>query len=513
MESDSSKIDGFIRKHAFLIVILVAIILRLLAVFFSKGFMASDDQYETVDVAYNWLRNGLWSPEGLLTWGGTVTREVSRFPLYTLFLYGIMKIYLAVGVDSLNTIMYGVRAVHAAISLVSVWAVFRVVEDTTRSRGWAAIAGLVTAAHFAMPFLSVRTLIEMVGGHLWVVAILLFYRYRDKPADLTLVLSGLIVGLAWVIRFQVALAAVAVPFVLWWEYRKLRPAVLFSAGVAAVVLISGVVDYFLLGSFADSTINYLRQSISEATPYKSSPLIYPAVLLFFFIPPLSLAAFSLAAVPSYWKKHRMLIWTTLVFVVAHTLASNRQERFMITIIPTLIILLTLAVHHHWSNRGLLFRKRRLIKTVVYISAAINLLLLFPMTLNYAHRGKVEPLTRIEAEPVALRVIFIAPETGGIFPLYYGGYESPEYGHLLSWSDLSRFSELHSHRPYTHFIIYPPSAGDMPRYADTLTAYFGQLTESFHVGPSTVDYVLHLLNPEHNPTGEAWIYKPAELARD
>ena len=42
---------------------LVAVVLRALAVISSRSFMASDDDYETVRVAYSWLIFGLWSAQ------------------------------------------------------------------------------------------------------------------------------------------------------------------------------------------------------------------------------------------------------------------------------------------------------------------------------------------------------------------------------------------------------------------------------------------------------------------
>ena len=71
----------FITKHPLLFVILIAIALRIPAVFFSKGYMASDDHFETINVAYKWLQTGLMSEDGLRMWGHRTAVDQGRFPL------------------------------------------------------------------------------------------------------------------------------------------------------------------------------------------------------------------------------------------------------------------------------------------------------------------------------------------------------------------------------------------------------------------------------------------------
>jgi len=505
------RLVSYCREHPLLVVMVAAILLRTLAVIFSKGFMASDDQYETVDVAYNWLRTGLWSKEGLLTWGGTVTRDVARFPLYTLFLYAIMKIYYLFGVTSLDTIMYGVRASHAVLSLVSVYCVFRIVELVTRSKYWALIAGLVTAVHLAMPFLSVRNLIEMVGGHFWILSLLLLYRYKRNGNTAELVLAGLVTGLAWMIRFEIAFAVLPIPFVLWYESRRLKEAMVYSSAVLVMLLISGAADYCLFGSFADSSVNHIRQVLTDSPPYETSILIYAAVLLVFFLPPISPVLFYLSGRKRFWVRHRLLFLSLLCFVVAHTLSPSRQERYMIPIVSALIVLLILALWHHWQERGYFYRRQRLFYSLAGIAAGINIALLFPLTLNYGHKGVVEPLVRIERMATQPRpaVMFVSPEGGRIYPFYYAGFKLIRRALVYQWSDLERFENTRHPQPgFDFFILYPPSERDLPRFVDSLSVRFGPLEESFQVCPSAIDFVLHTMNPEHNRTHEAWVYRPA-----
>jgi len=490
---------------------LLAVVLRVLAVIFSKGFMASDDHYETVRVAYNWLIFGLWSDTGVLTWRDPVVREISRFPLYTLSLYGVMKTYFAFGVESLDKMMYGIRALHGLLSLITVGCVYKITERATQSKDWALIAGLIAAAHAAMPFLSVRNLIEMVSGHFWLLSLFLIYRYQSEGKDRTLFLAGLVAGLAWMIRFEIAFAVLPIPFVLWYESKRLRPALVFSSAVVGMLLLSGVVDLYLIGSFAASTVNHIRQVVTERPPYMTHLFIYPVVLLAFFLPPLSPLAFYLAFVRRFWVQHRVLFFSSLAFVLAHTLSPSRQERYMIPIVPALMVLLVLALWWHWSNGGYFFRHKRLFFGLLGTVVGINLLALLPLTINYGHKGMVEPLVQIERSGGNAGIVFVSPEEGRIYPYFYGGYSVLRLGYIYDWSDQALLEESHREQPFTYFIVFPPSERDLPKYTDSLSSHFGPLEKWYYVGPSSIDFLLHRLNPKYNQRNEAWIYRKAETA--
>ncbi len=265
----------FIKNHPLAFVILLALALRIPAVIYSKGFMASDDHYETVAISYKWLQSGLWDNHGHLSWDGRPGIQTARFPLYNLFLYGIMKTYKAVGITSLDTMMYGIRAIHALLSLLSVWGAFKLAEIATRSKKWGMFAGLAVAAQFALPYLGVRNLIEMVSGHIWLLSLVCLYSFQyGEKKNSYLVVGGLLTGLAWMIRFEIATAAVIVPFVIWYLEKSIKPAIWYSAGVAIMLLLSGVMDRMLLGGFASSTINHIGQINAESAMYDTTPFIY-----------------------------------------------------------------------------------------------------------------------------------------------------------------------------------------------------------------------------------------------
>ena len=97
---------AFMKNHPLATVLITAIVLRTIAVIFSKGYMASDDHYETIRVAYNWLLHGFFASDGTLTWGFTTPRDIARFPLYALSLWSVMKTCPIFGVTDFARLMY-----------------------------------------------------------------------------------------------------------------------------------------------------------------------------------------------------------------------------------------------------------------------------------------------------------------------------------------------------------------------------------------------------------------------
>ncbi len=499
----------FLRDHPLLSVLLVAGLLRLIAVLFSRGYMASDDHYETIMVAYNWLVYGFFSDDGQLLWRDQVIREITRFPLYTMGLHAVMRCYYLCGVDSLDTMMYGVRAAHALLSLISVWAVYRIVELVTKSAKWAVAAGLIIAAQGLMPFLSVRALIEVVGGHFLILAVYLIYRYRYFDKDTRLLFwAGVLTGLAWMIRFQIALAVLPVPLILWWDGRRLKPPLQYCAGIAVMILASGLAEYFFLGEPFVSTVNLLSGFFQKGEAmYHTSDFIYAGVLVGFFIPPFSLIAFGLCAVRGFWREHKLLIVMTLSFVLLHTVLTNRQERFMIPIIPVVTVMLMLALHQHYKAGGWFFRWKALYIPVIGLSLIVNLFLLGVFTANYGHKGLVEPLVRMERVNPRPRAVFVSPERGQIYPYYYAGAQPIRRLWIKKWPDLAAYEPDPARQDY--FCLYAPHEADLSRYVDSLELHVGSVREEFHVGPSTVDWLLNKINPKYNPTHEVWVYRLVE----
>ncbi|HOP06712.1 MAG TPA: hypothetical protein PLF13_05400 [candidate division Zixibacteria bacterium] len=497
------KLPCWIERHPLLTVILIAIAVRAVAVVFSKGFIHSDDHYDTVMIAYDWLRNGFWGANGFLRWRQEPSDMIGRFPLYVMSLWAMMKALTLCGVQALNSMMYVVRAVHAAISLIPVWVAFKVTVWTTQSKRWGMLAALVVGLNFMMPFLGVRNLIEMVGGNIWMLTIIAVYQYERNRRESCLVLAGLAAGLAWMIRFQMASAAIPIPFILWWQYRSVKPALSFAVGVAVMLFASGLADLYWLGRFGGSTITNITMNAGLPALYKTIPGLFPLILLLALVPPWSFVSAVAMFRKSFLMRHAVLVGSSFFFVLFHLAMANQQERFVFPIIPAFLLMSVLAVWHKKEDKGYVLKSPRLLHWLVGSSVVLDLVLLIFLTPGYGHKGLIEPVVRIRAEEPSAHVLFIQPGIHKWIPISYGG-EAMSRFYVREWDALDRARS--DGGAFDYVVLLPRDAADLNAYEDSARTVCGAIVPDFEVAPSCYDWLLHKANPHHNPDYAAFVYK-------
>lgn len=496
----------FIRTHPFFCVLVLAALVRLCSVVWSRGFIQSDDYYDTVTVAHTWLTQGFWGEDGFLRWNTFPSTSIGRFPLYALSLFGIMRLLTWFGLESLDAMMYGIRAVHALVSLLPVWALYRITRQVTGRDSWGMAAGLIAGLHFAMPFLGVRNLIEMVGGCIWITAILFLYRYREDHQLRWLWLAGLVSGLAWMIRFQTAFAVLPIPFVLWYEDRSWRPAVSYSIGVAIMLFLAGLIDLFLLGRFAGSTLTNLTINTGLGPMYKTIPVLYPALLLLLLVPPFSVVAAWFMFSRSFVRRHLVLVVSFLSFLLWHMGHANQQERFIFPMLPVAFLMAILALWQRYQDKGYILKSATLVRTLCGISIVINLVLLAPLTFAYGHKGLIESVLTVRRLQPDARVLYLQPGMRYYVPVAYADPRS-EGTYIRNWSELPPAAEMTGEDSHYDFaVIFPTERDPLAACRDTLSARYGQAVLVEQIQPSFFDALLHRLNPRHNDAYESFIYR-------
>jgi hypothetical protein len=488
---------------------MVAIGIRLVAVLFSRGFLHSDDHYDTIAPAWDWIANGMTGENGYLRWkGSSSSLTVNRFPLYVLTLWALIKSFMILGLTSLEAIMYGIRAVHAAVSLIPVWAGFSITRLVTRSDRWAVATGLIVALHFAMPFLGVRNLIEVVGGSIWMLALYHLYRWEQKRQVRSLYLAGICAGLAWMIRFQIALAVLPVPVVLWWRDGNPRAAIHFSMAVGIMILASAFADWAILGRFAGSTINIVMNTGLGGSMYQTIPLMYTVVLLGLLIPPVSFVALWLWARRSFRSTHLLLLASFLSFFIFHALHDNQQERFLLPMLPQILLMTVLALYHKIRDDGYLFRHMSLTRATLVWVLGVNLIVLIFLTPAYGHKGLIEPLVALGQMDPEPRVLIVQPNVRHWPPREYA-----DAG--VKTVVVRRWDALHTdevrRQDYDYIIVYPVPPSALKAHVDSIESVLGPTTPAWRIEPSAYDWLLARLNPRHNRSYEGWVLRPATAA--
>lgn len=495
----------YIKKHPLLACLIVAAVLRLFATVYSKGFMAHDDHFETVRIAYDGIQNDLLNEDNLLIWDNNSPDRIGRSPLYVLFLFSLMKIQESFGIQSLDSMMYLIRFIHFLLSLLLIYFGYKYVFSATGSKNYSLLAGMILAGHFLMPYLAVRNLIEMVSADLLLPAIFFAYRGAKEGNGRLLLISGIICGLAWMIRFSICLAVVPIPFVMWYMRKSIRPAIYFSFGVLIMLIFSANLDLMYLGKFGQSTIHILGDYFNGNPTMPQPFYMYIPLVFGIFIPPFSFYLLLPAFRKKVRSEHLIMVSALLFFFIVHSLISNKQERFLIPIFPLLIVLGVIGLFYWLKSNKISVLHKKIFRYSLIFAITLNLILLPIFTINYAHKGMVEPFVYLSGQNDVNSVLIDRTERRRFMAFGYAGYNRSGFRVLDKWDELEEIkNDSLLYNSINYFIIYTDA--EPVSNVDSLVKAFGPLRQVFHSAPSTVDIVLNFLNPKHNHTNEAWVYK-------
>ena len=496
----------FIREHPFQTVIIVALGLRILAALFSQGYMAHDDHFETARIAWSWHHDGMFLPDGTLRWEGKPEIGVSRSAVYNLFLLGIMKTTSAFGIEYLDIHMYFNRMIHALLSMLPVIFGFLYLRDETDQRT-ALVGGLLLSAHFLMPYISVRNLIEMAAADLLLPALYFSHRSMKNNSDRDTILAAVFGGISFMIRFQVGLALVSIPIAMIIMSRKWRHAVIFSIGILVMVAMQGLLDIYTHGKFLDSLWIHIVGNITVAAPLTGPWYKYILLIFGIMIPPFSILFIGSIFSPKVIRNHLVLWLPAVVFVAVHSLVEGKQERYIIPIFPVIIVLGCVGIYYMYQSGGWYYKWKKLRVALWGWFWILNIVILILFTFNYAHRGAVDSLVYLSRQSDVDGVIFDCTERKKFIPYSYWDYRKPNSLRLtpsFTWENAIESGEISAERPPSYVVIF--SDGYPDRQLEYLHNALGKYQIVHHGKPSLMDLILHRLNPKYNQKNETWVLK-------
>jgi Dolichyl-phosphate-mannose-protein mannosyltransferase len=463
-------------------------LLRLLAAVFSGGFLASDDHHVVITAA-DQLASGIGLP---LTY--------ARSALFPGVIAAIMTVTRGIGIHDPGVEMLVVRLVQAAYSLLAVYFVYRLLERSL-GRDSAMIGGLLAAAFFAMPVTAVHQLEESVCIVPLLAACWWWQRAEDRhqPPFVWGALAGAALGTALILRFPL------IGFVLAFvALALLRPASIgdklaFLAGLAVVLVFQGYSNSLVNQQWWYSFIHRLgpmlhpQHMAADADGYPSSPpWHYVLTLLAVLIPPVSILL--LASAVQGGRQFPLLGIATLAFLLTHSLIANKQERFLLPILPALFVLIAAGLP--W----LAARIAPAYRGMWWYFWIVDTALLLIVTFSFSKKDRVEPLLEVYRRHNATGVMVAQyNQTFGV-PEYYLGRPRPPVVVVAPGQDVEDAAKGLS---INYVILY----SDTPE-ADRVFlagALHRNLTLVTVIPPSLTDRLAHAINPRHNRARAAVIY--------
>ncbi len=414
----------------------------------------------------------------------------------------IMTVTRGVGIHDPGFEMLIVRLIQAAYSLLVVYFVYRLLERAL-GRESAMLGGLLAAVFFAMPVTAVHQLEESVCQVPLLAACWWWQRSEDghQPSAVWAALAGAALGTALILRFPLIGFVAAFGIMVLLRPLPVQRKLTFLGGLALVIVLQGYSNAVINHEWWYSFIHRLgpmfhpQRMAIEADGYPSSPpWHYVLTLLAAFIPPASILL--LAAAVKGGIRVPFLGIATLAFLVSHSLIANKQERFLLPILPLVFILIVAGLP--WLAARI--APRAAYRGMWWYFWIANAVLLAIVTFSFSKKDRVEPLLIVYRRHDATGVVVAEyNQTFGV-PEYYLGQPRPP---VVVVERGQNVADSGGGVPINYVIVYSDTP-DSDRVF-LAAALHRNLTLLTVVQPSLTDRLAHAINPRHNRAHTAAIY--------
>jgi hypothetical protein len=494
-------LTSFFEKLTLKQILAAGLIIRLVAVFFSPGYSFHDDHFETIELVQKWR-------EGIpFSWSGSNIHVFSL--LYPGIHYLLFEFCDAIGITDPQQKMIWVRLFHGLVSMAGVYYGYLLTLRLTKQVTTAKIVAICLALSWLFPFLSVRSLREFFCIPFMLAAT--YYIVDAKAATRSILIAAFLFALAFCIRLQTVLIPLGIG--LNWMFRKgyLKKSLVF--GIAFIVflfLTQGVFDWFHYGNPLASTLEYFR--------YNSVPANirgYPQGPWYMYLGTVALIALVIPFIPllvgyrrsaSMSKDLRMLVLSSLLFFVFHSIYANKQERFILPFIPYFLILGIIGYRDFYmDNRDNPFWKK-LNSFVIIWFIVFNTLALLVLSFSYTKRSRVDAMSYLRTKTDITGIIAEGIDEPPPPPLFYLGKQVEYYVLTADMIPTDLLSGIRkSGKPMPNYVIITGNK-NLDARVEKLKTVFPRLHPEYIAQPGLVDNIAWKLNPQHNQN-EAWyIYR-------
>lgn len=338
-----------IRRHPLLLPLLVGLILRLAAAWFGSGYLMHDDHFLVLEVAASWADGEDYNE--WLPWNQTGVPEVKPgnfvYPLTQFLLFELFERTGPSRPDQQALILRLLHALYSCSTIILGYLMARSLRPADE-RGALTVAWILAAGGL-WPLLSVHQLVEMVCIPPLMLGLLSLVGKEDLQLRQMLI-AGLGIGLATGLRYQCGLIGLGLVPVLLMQ-RQAKALIVIGSAALLTFSITQLPDSWAWGEPFAQLRGYIAYNSTHADQYPHGPWNqYLLTLSGLLIPPISLMLLwgSLAGIRTMPKLWWRVLIPVLVFFIFHSLFTNKQERFILPIVPALIVIGTLG-WNQWKH--------------------------------------------------------------------------------------------------------------------------------------------------------------------
>lgn len=518
-------LEGPLSKHPLLFLLLFALLTRILAAIFSKGYAFHDDHFCVIRVAQNWVY-------GFPHW---LDRE--HPPLHSMF-YTSLHYFLFLGMEKLNlgtpeAKMFVVRLLHGLYSILIVYFSYKITELVSSKKN-ALFVGLILTFLWFMPSMSVKNLVEMVCIPPILAAFYFILKAEKSGKKLvaTMFLAGLLFGIAFSLRYHTVLFAGGLGLVLLFKNQWKESVVFILGFISTAFLFVGLIDVIFYKYPFHSIVEYYTYNSAHSTSYFDLPFYnFLLTLLGFLIPPVSI--FLLFGFFRGYKTEPYMFWAAIVFFLFHSMFPNKQERFILPLVPFVVILGMTGWENWITKQAFKDKYTAFFKHSWSFFWAVNLAIMIFMSYSYSKKTRIAPLVYLsEKKDVEAILMDFQHNKSYTPPAFYLGRPASAYSEFSQNADYA-YTHYQGGKPLPQSMAMIYSITDQktldevkkeieeirkrPRYViiagtqklaerkSTIEQNFGKLEFLTKIAPSVSDKILNVLNPHIYKNTEVFIY--------
>jgi Alg9-like mannosyltransferase family len=442
----------------------------LAVILLNDGFMALDEY---------WVGITRYIPAQNSSVQTLVAPDDVKSPLQILPMHGVAQLAHQLGVESpygqYRIVIFVLGLINFLVLIYALLKLAGALKLDTKQRNFLI---LMFTLYFATPFGLTRPMFESIAAPWLTLSAVLALRYDlyDQLEDL--IWGVVFVSVAFILRQQLGFCALT--FIVLPILKEKWKHLFVAAGVGLGLLIfAGIPDYFLRGQFHYSLLNLTIYNYQHGSEYGNKPItFYPILIFAMCFTPFFLKRYPAQFVKDHFKAARSLWMMVVLFVFLHSLFPQKWERFIISLIPILIIIVFPFLYHLQQNFKL--HRARLISLYSINGILFLIASFFPpqknlieMSRYLAKHPEIKTIHRINDTPGWITEAFILNKQ------FQFTESSKELLAQVNWSDCSQA-----------FVI---GEFDLPQYQE-LTKGLQQIGE-FKV--NLIEQVAYRLNPKNN----------------
>jgi hypothetical protein len=502
------------------VILLLGFTVRLLAAFFAPGYMMHDDHFLTIEPSGSWADGNNfnnWLP-GI---GNTNTHPEPISFFYLGFLFVFFKSFHAMGVEQPELQMLLLRIIHATYSLLTIYFAYRITERLSNRKN-AITVGILLAFIAILPNFSVRNLVEIVcmppllGGMWLILKHVPLHSFKVGPIELHppiqgnsgqtswkfVALAGFIMGLSVGLRYQTGLLVALVGIILAVQ-NSFRTFFLFGIMSMLAFFVTQIDDVLLWGGKPFQHLQgYFEYNKKNALNYPGSPWAYLSFIGVFILPPVSL--FLASGFFASWKRISIIVVPTIGFLLFHILYPNKQERFILPVLPFFVIAGTIG----WNQISLKWREAKWQKWSWKIFWGLNTIAMLTLCFTYSKKSRVEAMNYLyEAGDCNNFILeFSHSSQGAMVPQFYSNLWTNYYyfnkedniDAVLGYAERAAIATANDLLPSTlpNYVLFYDDV-DLEKRIEKMKAYYPTLTYRTTIESGWFDVLLHRLNPKNS----------------